>query len=229
MKSKQRKSQHVIIKGTKDGLTFMLDDQCSIETLKEELQKTLSDRPESANESVQPVNAKLVVGKRYLDRFQIEELESLFSEEMNVSINEIESEVISKEEAEEMKQNMQVTRVVKVIRSGQVLDFKGDLLLIGDVNPGGKVKATGNIYIMGSLRGIAHAGSQGNEEAIICAAEMKPSQLRIASMIRRPPEQNGENSGFEEGECAYLNEEKEMVLDKLQILSKIRPNLSMEI
>ena len=40
----------------------------------------------------------------------------------------------------------------------------GDLLLIGDVNPGGTVMAGGNIFIMGSLKGIAHAGCYGNDK-----------------------------------------------------------------
>src|SRR5699024_10424628 len=76
----------------------------------------------------------------------------------------------------------------RVVRSGQVLRVEGDLLLIGDVNPGGKVVATGDIYIMGNLRGIAHAGINGNRKAIIAASYMKPTQLRIADYISRAPD-----------------------------------------
>lgn len=230
MTSKQRKAQHVIIKGTKDGLTLLLDDQCSLETLIYELQEMLSERPETTSNGIQgPVKVKLVIGKRYLDDIQIKELENIFSEEMNVSIDEVDSEVMTKADAEEMKLNHQITRIVKYIRSGQVLELKGDLVLIGDVNPGATVKATGNIYILGKLRGVAHAGYTGNQEAIICASSMTPSQLRIASIIRRPPENKEEDENKEKMECAYLNEENDMIIDKLQNLSKIRPNLTMEI
>ena len=48
--------------------------------------------------------------------------------------------------------------MTRVISSGQVFEVPGDLLLIGDVNPDGTVRAGGNIYIMGQLKGIAHAG-----------------------------------------------------------------------
>jgi septum site-determining protein MinC len=230
MASKQRKAQHVIIKGTKDGLTLLLDDQCSLETLIHDLQEMLSERPDTTSNGVHgPVKVKLVIGKRYLDDSQIHELENIFSEEMNVTIDEVDSEVITKVDAEEMKQNNQITRIVKFIRSGQVLELKGDLILIGDVNPGATVKATGDIYILGRLRGVAHAGYMGNEKAIICASSMTPSQLRIASIIRRPPEKKEEEDNDQEMECAYLNEEDEMIIDKLQKLPKIRPNLTMKI
>lgn len=218
--------QHVVIKGTKDGLTFLLDDQCTLNHLKEELKDKLSERPETLSPSQGPIKAKLVIGTRYLSLQQEEELASLFSKEMNVMVEAIESDVISKERAEEIRQLKQINRIIKVVRSGQVLEVTGDLLLIGDVNPGATVKASGSIYIMGKLRGIAHAGYLGDEQAVICASTMEPTQLRVASIIRRPPE--NEEETLKDVECAYVNEEKEMVLDKLQKLRNIRPSLSME-
>ncbi|RKL65905.1 septum site-determining protein MinC [Salipaludibacillus neizhouensis] len=221
------KKQFVVIKGTKDGLTFLLDDQCTLDHLKEELKDKLSERPETLSPSQGPIKAKIVIGTRYLNLEQEKELESLFSQEMNVRIEAIESEVISKVKAEEIRQLQQINRIVTVVRSGQVLEVKGDLLLIGDVNPGATVKATGSIYIMGKLRGIAHAGYLGEDQAVICASTMEPTQLRVASIIRRPPEDDEElQSNIE---CAYVNDDKEMVLDKLLKLRKIRPTLSMDI
>jgi septum site-determining protein MinC len=62
--------------------------------------------------------------------------------------------------------------------------------LIGDVNPGAEIVAGGDIVVWGRLRGIAHAGAMGDEEAIICALELAPSQIRIGSHIARPPERS---------------------------------------
>ena len=75
------------------------------------------------------------------------------------------------------------------VRSGQLLNFDGNLVVIGDVNPGGEVVATGNVVIMGSLRGIVHAGADGNKEAIVAAFNLQPTQLRIADVITRPPDE----------------------------------------
>lgn len=98
-------------------------------------------------------------------------------------------------------------------------------MLIGDVNPGGTVRAGGNIFIMGELKGIAHAGYYGNQEAVISASIMKPTQLRICdSITRAPDEKQDENS--REMECAYMNEEQQIIIDRLQVLVHVRPNIS---
>ncbi|MEW6661466.1 MAG: septum site-determining protein MinC [Bacillota bacterium] len=74
------------------------------------------------------------------------------------------------------------------IRSGQAVTFNGHVTVLGDLHPGGVITATGNILIMGSLRGVAHAGAMGDSKAIIIAYRLQPSQLRIAHMAARSPE-----------------------------------------
>lgn len=74
---------------------------------------------------------------------------------------------MTKDEANRLKAESEIISVAKIVRSGQVLETEGDLLLIGDVNPGGMVKAGGNIFILGSLRGIAHAGLMEINELLL--------------------------------------------------------------
>ena len=73
------------------------------------------------------------------------------------------------------------------LRSGEYIDSPGDLLILGDVNPGAIVRAEGNIYIWGRLLGIAHAGKKGNSQATISSLQLRPVQLRIANKIARGP------------------------------------------
>ena len=74
------------------------------------------------------------------------------------------------------------------LRSGQVERFlEGNIVVIGDVNPGAEVTASGDIIILGNLRGIAHAGALGNIAATVIAMNMEPTQLRIGNVITRPP------------------------------------------
>ena len=73
------------------------------------------------------------------------------------------------------------------LRSGEYLESPGDLLILGDVNPGAKVSAEGNIIIWGRLLGIAHAGTKGNSQATISALQLRPVQLRIAKKVARGP------------------------------------------
>jgi len=51
------------------------------------------------------------------------------------------------------------------------------------VNPGAEIVAGGDILVFGMLRGVAHAGAQGNADARIYAVELSPTQLRIATLI----------------------------------------------
>lgn len=81
------------------------------------------------------------------------------------------------------------TRFYKsTIRSGQNINYNGNVIIIGDINSGAEVIATGNIVVLGVLRGIAHAGSNGNKRAIVAAYKLLPSQLRIADLIARSPD-----------------------------------------
>lgn len=74
------------------------------------------------------------------------------------------------------------------LRSGQEVDYDGNIVVIGDVNPGAFVKARGNIVVLGSLRGFAHAGIGGNHDSVVAAYSLLPMQLRIGGIIVRPPE-----------------------------------------
>ena len=76
----------------------------------------------------------------------------------------------------------------RTLRSGQALQHAGHITLIGDLNPGAEIVAGGDIIVFGRLRGIAHAGAMGDDQAIICALELAPSQLRIGAHIARPPD-----------------------------------------
>ncbi|ALC92712.1 septum formation inhibitor [Bacillus sp. FJAT-18017] len=218
------KRQHVTIKGTKDGITLFLDDLCSYEELKRDLESKLSIHENSSGDgNLLHVNVKS--GNRFLTNEQQEELKQLIRKKKDLVVETIESDVISIQEAKQLAERSQVSTVARVIRSGQVLEVPGDLLLIGDVNPGGVVMAGGNIFIMGILKGIAHAGCYGDTEAIIAASAMAPSQLRISQNVLTLPNINGPEN-MRDMECAYIDEENEIALGRLQSLAGLRPGLT---
>ena len=74
------------------------------------------------------------------------------------------------------------------IRSGAFVEYEGNIVVLGDVNPGAQLIADGNIVVMGVLRGIAHAGSKGDESAFVSAIKLNPIQLRISSVIAISPD-----------------------------------------
>jgi len=81
------------------------------------------------------------------------------------------------------------TVVQRTVRSGQSVRHPGHVVIIGDVNPGAEVVAGGSIVVWGRLRGLVHAGALGDEDAVICALDLAPTQLRIGKHISRSPEE----------------------------------------
>ena len=90
------------------------------------------------------------------------------------------------------------------LRSGAEIRHAGSIIVLGDVNPGAAVIAAGDIFVWGRLRGVAHAGSDGNETCRIMALQMQPTQLRIADQVARAPEKP---PAMYEPEVAYVSQD----------------------
>jgi septum site-determining protein MinC len=75
----------------------------------------------------------------------------------------------------------------ETLRSGRSIWHEGHVIVLGDVNPGAEVIATGHVVVWGRLRGLVHAGAGGDATAIICALDLSPTQLRIADQIAVAP------------------------------------------
>ena len=74
------------------------------------------------------------------------------------------------------------------LRSGQREEYSGSIAILGDVNYGAEVIAGENIIVTGKIRGLAHAGANGNKKAIISANSIEPTQVRIANILKEIPE-----------------------------------------
>ena len=93
----------------------------------------------------------------------------------------------------------------KTVRSGQSISSDGNILVIGDVNPGAEIIAKGDITVWGILGGIAHAGSEGNNYAKIRALKLNPVQIRIGEVFARRPDTV--NLPYIQKSCEYTPEE----------------------
>jgi len=98
----------------------------------------------------------------------------------------------------------------RTVRSGQLHECVGNLVVLGDVNPGAELVAGGDILVFGTLRGQAHAGATGKKDALIVALNLHPTQLRIADRVARANADSRTNHG---PECAFI-EKDYIVIDK---------------
>ena len=81
--------------------------------------------------------------------------------------------------------------VQRTLRSGFKLVHQGHVVVIGDVNPGAEIIARGSVVVWGRLKGVVHAGADGDLGAIVCALELSPTQLRIATQFATTPQRKG--------------------------------------
>jgi septum site-determining protein MinC len=94
--------------------------------------------------------------------------------------------------------------IQRTLRSGHSIRHPGHVTVIGDVNPGAEIIAGGNILVWGRVRGVVHAGAGGDEEALVCALDLSPTQIRIAGQVSVSPSRKGKP----QPECARIRDDQ---------------------
>ncbi len=97
-----------------------------------------------------------------------------------------------REKKRKQPKDLETSLLRKTLRSGQHVKYDGNVVVMGDVNPGAEVTAAGDILVFGSFRGVGHAGASGSEQAVVAALRLLPTQLRIANYISRAPDERSE-------------------------------------
>lgn len=215
------KQQYVTIKGTKDGLVLRLDDKCAYSDLLAELRDKVA---ETGLEGLAEV--RVDVGNRYCDENDLKEIMTIIHDSPTLRVSKIQSDVITMEECNARIVEKQSETFVGIVRSGQVIEAAGDLVIIGDVNPNGRVVAAGSIYVLGKLKGIAHAGVNGNADSVIAASWLEATHLMIADTVQLMSDELKVLVEQPEMECAYLHPNGFIAIDRLQELRILRPQLS---
>jgi len=82
---------------------------------------------------------------------------------------------------------------IGMVRSGDKISSNGNLIIIGDVNPGAHISARNNIYVWGKLCGVAIAGISGDENCKIASLYLNPLQLRINATVAIGPKEKPVN------------------------------------
>lgn len=192
------RTQHVALKGTREGLVLYLDPRLELNVLLDEIEKHLTESAQFLRgatvrcywgERDCPDKQRLVLIET-LKRYGLELTGWLTAADLSISEKQIQVNSVPKVEhlRDEGMVEGSCLFVERTLRSGKSIEFDGHVLVLGDVNPGAEVIASGNIVIMGALRGVAHAGATGNREALVTAYYLNPTQLRIADLVTRAPD-----------------------------------------
>ncbi|MBT3266041.1 septum site-determining protein MinC [Candidatus Poribacteria bacterium] len=218
----------ILVRGHRNGLYITVD--ASIDTA--DLPGRIMDRIKNVGPSVRGASVILEVGERTVSDDFLRDLQKRFEREYGLTIGQVitgsdrtrvAAEVLRIRAAptlhrQEIDTGVSDTRdpdtisVRHTLRSGAVeRHLEGNILVMGDVNPGAEVVASGDIIVLGTLRGIVHAGALGDESAKVVALNLQGMQLRIAQCIARSPE-GGRSSGIHP-EYALVEEGQIVVRD----------------
>ena len=160
----------------------------------EELEVKLPKLKEFYKASTLPMR---ITGKLFSET-EIETLKNLIQEEINVTVKfDDVSDLLGLHAIKKTFQvNTEISEtkyIVNSIRSGQIEEYPGSLVICGDVNAGGEVVAGGNVIVVGALRGVAHAGANGNMLAMISANSIDVTQIRIGNLVKEIEEKIEKN------------------------------------
>jgi len=176
---------NIKISQTTEEIVFNVNVIADIDDIAEELKEKISKLKGLYQEAKTPIK---ITGRLFTEG-EMERLKKIISAEIEVEINFDEpSDLLGLHAIKKtFKTEMDVTETKYIqysLRSGQSEEYSGSLVIIGDVNAGAEVIAGGNIFILGALRGLAHAGAGGNTNAIIAANSIDSTQLRIANVVK---------------------------------------------
>ncbi len=167
-----------------DEVLIKIDDNATQREIILELTKKLKELKKMYQSEKTPIR---VTGK-ILTNKEIEEIEKAIKSKIDVKVSFDTPKTLGlhsiKRSYKKDVGTSETTFHKGSLRSGQKIEVEGSIVIIGDVNAGAEVIAADNIAIIGTLRGLAHAGAKGNKEAIITASTLDAVQLRISNIVK---------------------------------------------
>ena len=195
------KNNSVIFKGRRDGITILLDETLPFSEIREALAMKMRDAQKFFGSATSSVTFK----GRELSEAEENALLDIIVKSSNLNIAFAQNaagktmmsagapkvaDVPAVESAARISQTDNMTHFHKgSLRSGQSIRYAGSVVLMGDVNPGAEIVAEGNIVVLGTVKGLVHAGCGGNRACYVSAFDMQPTQLRIADLITYVPKE----------------------------------------
>lgn len=205
----RKPSSTVELKGYGNSVNIIFSDDAAFSDVEKELIRKL----ENSGQFFAGLAVVLDLGDRVISNQECRKLKEILTDRFKLGISSVQCQsdvtrAIVEEIGWSVKNNSRTERSIRkrirtktpvsqandtfllkqTLRSGQKVWHSGNIVVVGDVNPGAEVVATGDIVIMGALRGMAHAGVDGNIAAKIIALNLYPIQLRIAEYIGRSPD-----------------------------------------
>jgi len=192
-KTIKEKKSVIRIKGSGSGLLITADTTAPVANLTSEL----GNRLKRFNKLDQNTPVTLDIGEKNKHGFLFKTLSDFLKKNFGVDVDSKSNsrqhlskleDLPTKPPKKYLDGNLNVYRtnaqlLAGRVRSGQKINTRSHLIILGDVNPGAEVSAGGDVIVLGSLRGTALAGQQNNDNSVIIAFDFRPTQIQIAGHV----------------------------------------------
>lgn len=223
--------KHITLKGTNEGYFLLLNEESSLDEIKENLEMLFEHLKED-NKYKQEYELTIDSGNRILTEDVKASLVKSINEHSNFVIKQFAENVIDRELAEQWHKETSPLIVVRNIRNGQIVHSKRDIILIGNIRPGGLVRSAGNVLVIGDVQGIIHAGAAGNEEAVIIAPFSFDGQVRISEhveIIENEEAEEPKEPQATKSQIVFLNDLHVIEFADVENLARIRPEFAKDV
>ena len=174
----------ITINTKKDSIVIKIDENAEQDEIMQELNQKLVELKKLYKEDDTPIT---VTGK-VLKNKEIDQIQEEINKNINVKVFFDSPRILGLHGIKKTFNKDIATSETKfhkgALRSGQKIEFEGSLVILGDVNDGAEVIASENIVVLGALRGLAHAGAKGNNDAMIAASSIESQQIRISNVVK---------------------------------------------
>ena len=170
--------QLVKIMGRADGISIYLDKDADFNILLDSFKQKIKDAKDFFADSSITINLKDRSLSEQEERVLLDILEK--TAKVNIIFAKNDDFLIDKKKSDN---DNKVIFHKGGLRNGQSVRFAGSIVILGDANPGSEIIADGNIIVLGTVKGMVHAGANGDENAFVYALSLQPTQLRISNII----------------------------------------------
>lgn len=178
----------IVIKGNKEGINAVIN----MNKFKDfdEMLETLIGKLSRGKVFYRGATLKITAELKYINQKEFRKLKDILFEQFLIKDCILEDSQEKKNKVFTGIYEGRTKFLRKTVRSGQIVNYNGNVVIIGDVNAGAEIYAGGNVIVLGSLRGYVHAGFGGNTKALVAAFYLQPEILQISNIMTRSPEDN---------------------------------------
>lgn len=213
---------HFKVKASSSEYRLIISEEASLNDIREEMKDFSNQLMNIRREG----NASLLVietPNRLLPEGLKDEIRQLIVQRTKWDII-FKTNVLSHQNAIKWHKDTTINVEFRTVEPGNMVDVHGDVVIVGDIKPGGYVRATGSVFIIGNHEGVVSAGYEGNPEAVVVGTFSSIGEIKIDNVNYSINHLLDDKSNYT-ARVYYLNERGSIDRAPISEIENIRPEI----